>query len=166
MTDTNIAHDEISREAYAVVAARRAHFDQLLWQVPVISLAGQAFLFSIAFSPETARTSKIIASFLAVVMTFLSLHLMVKHRQAEVADSQWLEAYENEFPPPAGVPAWPMHGATWAAYRNSINPNIGRLGALAKLPGFRIWSWGLSVFGIAAIVVLILAIFLPTWLGS
>jgi hypothetical protein len=30
-----------------------------------------------------------------LVMTFLSLHLMVKHRQAEVADSQWLEAYER-----------------------------------------------------------------------
>jgi hypothetical protein len=82
MTDTKIARDDISREAYDAVAARRAHFDQLLWQVPVISLAGQAFLFSISLSPETARTSKIIASFLAVVMTVLSLHLMVKHRQA------------------------------------------------------------------------------------
>jgi hypothetical protein len=166
ITDTKIARDDISREAYAAVAARRAHFDQLLWQVPVISLAGQAFLFSIALSPETARTSKIIASFLAVVMMFLSLHLMVKHRQAEVTDSQWLEAYEKDSSPPAGVPAWPMHGSTWGRYRKGVDPNIGRLGALAKLPGFRTWTWGLSLFGIAAIVVFLIAIVMPSWLGS
>jgi hypothetical protein len=166
MTDTHITRDDISHEAYAAVAARRAHFDQLLWQVPVISLAGQAFLFSIALSPETARTSKIIASFLAVVMTFLSLHLMVKHRQAEVADSQWLEAYENEFAPPVGVPAWPMHGPTWASYRKGVDPNIGRLDALSKLPGFRTWTWGIAAFGVASIIVFVLAIVMPSWLGS
>jgi hypothetical protein len=161
MTDTHIAHDDISREAYTAVVARRAHFDQLLWQVPVISLAAQAFLFSIALSPETAQTSKIIASFLSVVMTLLSLHLMVKHRQAEVADSQWLEAYEKNSAPPAGVPAWPMHGQTWARYRKSVDPNIGGLGALSRLPGFRTWTWGLSLFGVAAIVVSIMAIVMP-----
>jgi hypothetical protein len=166
VTDPDLTRDDISRDAYAAVAARRAHFDQLLWQVPVISLAAQAFLFSIALSPETARTSKIIASFLSVVMTFLSLHLMVKHRQAEVADSQWLEAYEKEFPSPAGVPEWPMHGPTWAAYRNSIDPQIGGIGVLARLGGFRTWMWGISGFGIAAIIVLILAIVMPRWLGS
>jgi hypothetical protein len=59
-----------------------------------------------------------------------------------------------------------MHGRSWADYRNSVDPNIGRLGGLSKLTGFRIWSWGLSAFGMAAIVVLLLAIFVPGWLGS
>jgi hypothetical protein len=62
-----------------------------------------------------------------------------------------------------------MHGRSWADYRNSIDPNIGRLGrlgGLSKLTGFRIWSYGLSAFGMAAIVVLLLAIFVPGWLGS
>ena len=53
-----------------------------------------------------------------------------------------------------------------ADYRNSVDPKIGRLGGLSKLTGFRIWSWGLSAFGMAAIVVLLLAIFVPGWLGS
>jgi hypothetical protein len=109
-------------------------------------LTAQAFHFSIALSPDGTRTIRIIASLLSLVMTFLSLHLMVKHRQAEVADSQWLEAYEEEFPAPVGAPKWPMHGRSWADHRNSINPNIGRLGGLSKLTGFRIWSWGLSAF--------------------
>jgi hypothetical protein len=100
MTDADIARDNLSREAYAAVAARRTQFDQLVWQVPVLSLTAQAFLFSIALSSDGTRTTRIIASLLSLVMTFLSLHLMVKHRQAEVADSQWLEAYEEKFPAP------------------------------------------------------------------
>jgi hypothetical protein len=59
-----------------------------------------------------------------------------------------------------------MHGRSWAAYRNSTNPNIGRLGGLSKLTGFWIWSWGLSVFGMAAIVVLLPAIVVPGWLAT
>jgi hypothetical protein len=30
MTDTPVMHDDISRDAYAAVAARRAHFDGLM----------------------------------------------------------------------------------------------------------------------------------------
>ena len=166
MTDADTARDNISADAHAAAAARRNQFDQLVWQIPVLSLTAQAFLFSIALSRDGTRTTRIIASLLSLVMTFLSLHLMVKHRQAEVADSQWLEAYEKEFPAPVGAPKWPMHSRSWADYRNSIDPKIGRLGGLSELAGFRIWSWGLSAFGMAAIVVLLLAIFMPGWLGS
>jgi hypothetical protein len=67
VTDTDISRGDISRDAYAAVAARRAHFDQMLWQVPVISLAGQAFLFSLALSHDTARTTRIIVSLLSLV---------------------------------------------------------------------------------------------------
>jgi hypothetical protein len=79
MTDAEIARDNVSRDAYAAVAARRTQFDQLVWQVPVLSLTAQAFLFSIALSPDGTRTIRIIASLLSLVMSFLSLHLMVKH---------------------------------------------------------------------------------------
>jgi hypothetical protein len=74
----------------------------------------------------------IIASSLSLVMTFLSLHLMTKHRQEEVADSQWLEAYKKEVLAPAGVPKCPMHDRSWADYRNGIDPNICRLGGVVE----------------------------------
>lgn len=54
-----------------------------------------------------------------------------------------------------------LNGQTWARYRRSVDPNIGGLGALSKLPGFRTWTWGLSLFGVAAIVVFIMAIVMP-----
>jgi disulfide bond formation protein DsbB len=116
--------------------------------------------------PDGTRTTRIIASLLSLVMTLLSLHPLIKHRQAEVANSQWLEAYEEEFSSTVGAPKWPMHGRSWADYRNNIDPDIGRLGGLSKLTGFRMGSWSLWVFGMAAIVVLVLAILMPGWLGS
>jgi hypothetical protein len=42
---------DLSHETYAIVAARRTQFDQLVCQVPVLSLTAQAFLFSIALPP-------------------------------------------------------------------------------------------------------------------
>lgn len=36
---------------YAALAERRLQWDSLLWQVPVLSLTAQAFLFTIALSP-------------------------------------------------------------------------------------------------------------------
>jgi hypothetical protein len=36
------------------------------------------------------------------------------------------------------------------------------LGRLPKLPGFQVWGWGLCADGIAAIVVLVLAIFMSS----
>jgi disulfide bond formation protein DsbB len=157
---------DLSRDTYAVVAARRTQFDQLVWQVPVLSLTAQAFLFSIALSGDATRTARAIASVLSLLMTILSLHLMAKHRQAEVADSHWLESYESQFKPPAGGLPWPMHGPTWSRYRNSVDPKIGLLGVLSRFGGFQVWSWGLAIFGVAAVVVLLLTIIRPHILSS
>jgi hypothetical protein len=165
MAQTDTARHDVSRDSYAATATRRTQFDQLVWQVPVLSLTAQAFLFSIALSPDAARMARIIASFLSLVMTFLSLHLMVKHRQAEVADSEWLEKYELRFDAPGAGLHWPMHGQAWSEYRMGVDPKIGRLGVLSKLTGFRIWSWGLGIFGLAAIAVLVLSLVNPDLLG-
>ena len=57
---------DLDRETYAIVAARRTQFDQLVWQVPVLSLTAQAFLFSIALSADASRTARVIASVLSL----------------------------------------------------------------------------------------------------
>jgi hypothetical protein len=154
------------RETYAIVAARRMQFDQLVWQVPVLSLTAQAFLFSIALSPDTTRTARVIACLLSFLTTALSMHLMVKHRQAEIGDSEWLEAYERQLKPPLPGMSWPMHGGAWASYRRRTDPKIGWPGFARRIPGFHVWIWGLALFGVAAIFVLLLALFWPELLGS
>ena len=64
---------KVYAEAYPIVAARRSQWDQLLWQVPVLTLTAQAFLFSIALAHDTTRMARFIACLLSLVMTVLSL---------------------------------------------------------------------------------------------
>jgi hypothetical protein len=68
----------------------------MLWQVPTLSLTGQAILFTIALGADSSRVARIVASVLAIVMTVLSMHLMSRHRQAEHTDAHWIESHEIE----------------------------------------------------------------------
>ena len=60
---------DLSRDSYAAVSARRTQFDQLVSQVPVLSLTAQphcaAFLFSIASSPDATTTARVMACLLS-----------------------------------------------------------------------------------------------------
>lgn len=82
------------RLLYQTVAARRLQFDNLAWQVPVISLTGQAFLFTIALSGDNSTLARAMASGLAYAAALLSMALISRHRSAEIADADWLRAYE------------------------------------------------------------------------
>jgi hypothetical protein len=157
---------DLDRDTYTIVAARRTQFDQLVWQVPILSLTAQAFLFSIALSADATRRARVIACLLSLLMTVLCLHLMVKHRQAEVADSQWLEKYEAHFKPTDPSLPWPMHGAAWSGYRQHTDPKIGWLRFIASSRnGFMFWFGGLALFGFAALAVLVLTAVWPELLG-
>lgn len=133
---------------YTAVAARRQQWDNMLWQVPTLSLTAQAFLFTIALGHESSRTARVIACILSIVMTVLSMHLMSRHRQAEHTDAHWLEAYEKT----NFGRSW--HGRAWAEARNR-EPGSG---FLTRFKGFEVWMGGLSVFGVAAVVVLVLTL--------
>jgi hypothetical protein len=80
---------------YQVVAARRLQWDNLVWQVPALSLTAQAFLFTIAIGGTSSRPARIIASLLALVITLLCTTLMARHRQSEIHDAHWLADFET-----------------------------------------------------------------------
>ena len=151
-TSPNLPATPPDLPVYQAVAARRLQWDALLWQVPSLSLAAQAFLLTIAFGPDTSRTSRLLASGLAVVAALLSLHLLIRHRQAEVTDAHWLAAYEQQH---FGITA---HGPEWRDRRNAtVIP--GHLGALARIPAFPVWQTALSLFGIVGLTAFALAVF-------
>src|SRR4051794_32230484 len=56
------------------------------------------------------------ARLISLVMTFLTIHLLTRHRQAEITDGQWLEAYKRTHYSDA-----PAHGPSWRVNRNSTN---------------------------------------------
>lgn len=147
--------DRTDHHLYEAVAARRTQWDSLLWQVPVLSLTAQAFLFTISLGPDSSRAARVIASILSIVSAVLSMHLMARHRQAEIADAHWLSDYESRH---FGET---VHGPTWRARRNSTPVLVW----LTRYPAFPAWMIGLLTFGLAAVVALLLAIFCPSVLA-
>lgn len=152
--------DEDRRQVYAVVAARRLQWDNLVWQVPILSLTAQAFLFTIALAADSSRTARVIAGALAMIITVLCVTLMARHRQAELTDAHWLEAYESHLPE-----RYQQHGQSWRARRDSESIDAGMIERLIpRWPGFRVWVIGLALFGLTGVVAVTTAIFWPTLL--
>ena len=136
---------------YSAVAARRTQSDALLWQVPALSMTAQAFLFTIALGSDTGRLARIVSALLSLLVGFMSLELMSRHRRAELVDAEWMEAYEKR--------RWgeSMHGRTWKERRDGA-PGGGRLGSI---PAFPTWWLGLAVFMTAALVIFVLTLIDP-----
>jgi hypothetical protein len=144
-------------EVYEAVAARRLQFDNLVWQVPVLSLTAQAFLFTIALSAGNRQLARLIASGLALIAALLSMQLMSRHRQAEIFDAHWLAEYEGEH-----FGTEPPHGKGWAERRRRA-PVHGRRWhePFAKVGGYEAWMAGFAIFALAAIGVFVVALVKP-----
>jgi hypothetical protein len=80
---------------YQALAARRAGYDHLMWQTPVLSMTAQSFLFTISLGPETPAIHRVASAFLSLITGLISIQLMAKHRHHEELDSRLLEAMEN-----------------------------------------------------------------------
>ncbi len=133
---------------YQTVVARRLQWDNLLWQVPVISLTGQAFLFTIALSADNSRIARLISSTLAFIAALLSMQLMSRHRQAEITDAHWQRAYEEAN---FGVS---FTGVPWQIERDKRVVGLG----LSRLPGYRTWMTGFALFALAAVSSFLIAV--------
>lgn len=141
---------------YQAVVARRLQWDNLVWQVPLLSLTAQAFLFTIALGAGTSTVARCIAAGLSLVITFLSITLMARHRQAELVDAHWLEAYDAEH---FSHLTSPVHGREFRRRRDAESIDAGWLGKLVPmLPGFKTWVIGLALFGLVALSVVPLAL--------
>ncbi|WP_284990861.1 MULTISPECIES: hypothetical protein [unclassified Arthrobacter] len=147
--------DDPHRSVYQAVVARRLQWDNLLWQVPLLSLTAQAFLFTIALGADTSKWSRTLAATLSVVVAVLCVSLMARHRQAELSDAHWLEVYEEGHPEHLRV-----HGSPFVERRNKINVRL----AAGRLPvptwkGYETWTWGMAIFGLIGLLVVVL-----TWI--
>jgi hypothetical protein len=138
---------------YQAVVARRLQWDNLLWQVPVLSLTAQAFLFTTALSSEVASWGRIVASLLSLIISVLSILLMGRHRQGELTDAHWLACFETEV---LKAGKWGAHGTVFRDARKFEGLDAGWVGRMIPLrPMFGVWVAGLALFGLAAIGVVI-----------
>jgi hypothetical protein len=145
---------------YSALATRRTQFDNLLWQAPVLSLSAQAFLMTIALGQNVAIYPRTVACLLSMIVAFLSVQLLTRHRQAEITDAHWLRDLEAKEPS-----QYQVHGPHWKERRNGTSPAAGIFNWLARLPAYYTWAVGLSLFGTASLGTLIVAWAWPSLLG-
>jgi hypothetical protein len=160
------SYDASDLAVYQVVASRRLQWDNLLWQVPTLSLTAQAFLFTIALGADTSQLSRCIAALLSMLSAAVSMILMAGQRRGELTDSAWLEAYELRHFDGVGA-----HGMAYKARRDQtpmVRDSDSRLihfyGHFARKQTFPYWMSALFGFGIAAAVVFVIAIAHQGWL--
>lgn len=142
----------VDRALYETTVQRRLQWDNLIWQVPIVSLTAQAFLFTIALSGGNSQFARAVSSALALVAAVLSMLLMARHRKGEITDAHWIEAYEED-----NFGGVTIHGGQWQAARDE---NLVA-GPLSEQPMFRLWMWGFGLFALAAGASLVLALAAP-----
>jgi hypothetical protein len=163
---------DVDPRLYDMVAQRRLQWDSLLWQVPVLSLTAQAFLLTIALSPDSKQFPRALASALAFVAAVLAMHLMSRDRQAEITDAHWLRDYEETN---FGVS---FTGRPWQEARAKVDvlghtqdagPPTRVLttmvrplaNALARFGGFVVWMCGFALFAAASAAIFVITFVAP-----
>jgi hypothetical protein len=143
---------------FQAVAARQLHYNSQTWQVPVLSLTAQAFLFSISLDSSSTRAARLVASLLTLTTTAASMQLMARHRNGDIHDAHWLAAFERKH---LGD-SWVVHGPT---FRQSRDEHVGG-GPLARMgTSFVWWMAALALFGVAALATIVIELAAPAWLG-
>jgi hypothetical protein len=88
--------NDIRIAAYQVLESRRSSYDTLLWHIPIVGLAAQAFLFNVALNADNSAAARFITSFLALMTALISLQMLFKLRYFEIKDSAACRKLEEE----------------------------------------------------------------------
>jgi len=75
-----------------VVEARRSTLEQLAWQTPGFSFAGQAFLLTIVLNPATTGVGRLLASIAGFAAAMAVLHFYLDCRGTEEIHARWVNA--------------------------------------------------------------------------
>ena len=169
--------DEASAWAiYNVVAARRLQWDNLLWQVPALSIAAQAFLMTIALSSSYETWPRRAAALLAVGMSLMSLNLLARQRLSEVIDAHFLAAFEKNFARwlphlviegEENYPIEAVHGIEFKQRRDRLRGQRNDWRGMAwaaYLPSGKVWFVGLALFGAVAFLCFLGSFFGWAWI--
>ncbi|MFD9188179.1 hypothetical protein ACFWCA_08155 [Streptomyces phaeochromogenes] len=131
---------------YQMAAARRFNYESIAWQIPGLSLTAQAFLMTIGLAPGAGHLARVAAGFLAIVVSLLTIHSVLRHRRHELADSIWLSNFERS--------------EGWETVHDAASVRASRLGIPESAFGGRykvtyVWLAGLSLFGLVGLGIMI-----------
>jgi hypothetical protein len=154
---------ELFGSVYSTIAARRTAFDTLMWQVPTLGLAAQAFLLTIAYGPTSSQVARCVSGGLAAVVAMVAIQTMLKHRANEKTDNLILKEMEVV----AGISVGPNanpHDAPAVRARAIGNGLIEN--RLTQGRSVRLWVTSLICFGLAGLTALLLALADPSILAG
>lgn len=143
---------------------RRSVVDQMMWQVPVLSLTAQSFLLTIAFG-SGGRVGRVVAGVLAAIAAIAAVQLLLKHRYHEETASHALERLERDYltkdyglpildGPPRGTELWAWPGGSHAWEEISGKNRAVRLAqrsrrCIARPRSYLVWTYTLVLFAAA-----------------
>lgn len=144
-----------------VYATQFGSYNTLLWQVPALSLTAQAFLMTIALSPDSNRVARLITSVLSIIIAFASTQLMHDQRghainHGEVArrlasQLELANRLDGNFQLNDAKPEKTNGEDVWRAVDHGI---------------YAIWKVCMWLFLIADIVIIVLAVFRSSLLNA
>lgn len=142
---------------YEALTARVGDRDALLWQPPALAFTAQAFLLTIALGHESSPIARLTAAFLGLGVTYLSIQLMLKHRMYLVNDMNSMIALERLMK----VPTSALHHEIQVNFVKETDEVLGKnmkeKKYLTKFVSVHVWIYGLSVFGIINLVLMVFA---------
>jgi hypothetical protein len=138
----------LNARTYAALSARRTARDSMLWQVPALTLAAQAFLLTIALNSATTPPARGLASGLAFLAALMGMQLLSRHTLLERQDAKWLEAAERADDEQTRIvharpDALPADGLPWMMRK------------LGQITSRYLWFYGLGTFGAVALTLFI-----------
>lgn len=140
---------------YSAIAARRTAFDTMMWQVPALGLAAQAFLLTIAFGSSSSNAARYISGALAMIVALVAIQTMLKHRSNELTDNLILERLEKLEGIEIGLGSSP-HAAPRERGRAVGNELID--GTFEKHKSVHLWVISLCGFALAGGLAIVLTV--------
>jgi hypothetical protein len=127
--------------SYQVTSSRRLQYENLMWQVPALSLSAQAVLISVTLNSGSSPENRLITSVLSAMVGIISIQLLQKHRYHEVLESKQLEQIENTYD------LINIHAPI--TIRAAILRH--KRGKIESLSGFVVWRLALFAFALTGI---------------
>ncbi|HKI86701.1 MAG TPA: hypothetical protein VKA53_08135 [Thermoanaerobaculia bacterium] len=149
---------------YPVIANRRTAFDTLMWQVPALGLAAQAFLLTIAFGFDSSNAARFFSGGLSMVVAVVAIQTMLKHRANELTDSLILEEIEEAMGVRVGDDGVCPHDKPENRGQAMNNKQIE--GPWAKRKSANLWVTSLTCFALAGLAAIVLTICAPGTLST
>lgn len=143
---------------YQVIANRRTAFDTLMWQVPALGLAAQAFLLTIAFGFDSSNAARFFSGGLSMVVAVVAIQTMLKHRANELTDSLILEEIEEAMGVRVGDGVYP-HDKPENRGQAMGNKLIN--GPWTKWRSANLWVTSLTCFALAGLAAIVLTLCAP-----